>query len=157
MNKMSILGLCLFVAVMLGATLVTASEDPGEMCVPMGTIILEPPGSVEAKRAAVEFPHAVHFEMSCRDCHHMWELTEPVQNCTTSGCHDLDTLPRIGDTKKVDKETAIKYYKEAFHTLCISCHKQGKMSIKKMEASNTSIDELPSAGPTGCIQCHPKE
>ncbi len=158
MNKICIWGLCLFVAVMLGATLVTASEESGEMCVPMGTITLEPPETVEAKRAVVEFPHAVHFELSCKECHHMWETSEPVQSCSTSGCHDLDALPRIGDTKKVDKEASIKYYKEAFHKSCIGCHKKDKINIKNIEARKTSIEEeLPSTGPTGCKECHPKE
>jgi hypothetical protein len=42
-------------------TMVVGQETEDEMVVPMGTIVLEPPESVEPKRSAVEFPHSVHF------------------------------------------------------------------------------------------------
>ena len=135
----------------------TATEET-EMCVPMGMIELGPPASVEAKRAAVAFPHDIHLTLACNSCHHTWEATEPITGCMTSGCHDLAALPRKEGSKTVDKEQAFKYYKNAYHGQCIGCHKTMKIEIQEMAKTLSSIEgKLPSTGPTGCIGCHPKE
>ena len=126
--------------------------------VPMGTITLSPPGSVEAKRSDVEFPHATHFGFECRTCHHKWEGPEVIQGCTTSGCHDVEVSPIKSGQKNVPKEESIKYYKSAYHQMCIGCHKEMKRVNKELEMSLKKLpSELPITGPTGCFQCHPKE
>jgi hypothetical protein len=45
--------------------LVIAGESGESMCIPMGTIVIEPPDQIESKRAAVMFPHATHFSYTC--------------------------------------------------------------------------------------------
>ena len=89
----------------------------------MGIIPLEPPDTVEAKRATVEFQHSRHFVLACNNCHHTWDGSEPVTGCMTSGCHDLDALPRKEGSKAIDKDQAFRYYKNAYHGQCIGCHK----------------------------------
>ena len=132
-----------------------SSED---MCVPMGIIVLEPDASVEQKRSPVEFNHSKHFLYDCRTCHHKWEGTDKITNCTTSNCHDLLKSPKKPTKELVFTETGIKYYKYAFHKSCIGCHKEIKTKRKKMEmAFKIQQAKLPKTGPTGCIECHPKE
>lgn len=160
MRSLSIVEVVLLIGIVACAALGTAvAGDDEEMCVPMGIIALEPPDSVEAKRAAVEFQHGRHFILACNTCHHTWEGAEPITGCMTAGCHDLDTLPRKEDAKAVDKEQAFRYYKNAYHGQCIGCHKSMKEEIQKMASTLlTGLDgKLPTTGPTGCIGCHPKE
>lgn len=129
-----------------------------EMCVPMGDITLTTL-SAKAERAAVDFPHAVHFSYSCRECHHKWVSENPIKGCTTSGCHDLAEAPKTDDGKpSKDTLQQIKYYKNAYHTMCIGCHKQIKKTNKELEATQISSEiKLAPTGPTGCIQCHPRD
>jgi hypothetical protein len=149
----------LFVTVVLmGLIWVSLLIADDEMCVPMGEITLSSLAK-DAERSAVTFPHAVHFNYTCQECHHKWNGKEAIQSCTTSGCHDLDKAPVDEKGKPIeDKVIKARYYKNAFHDNCIGCHKQIKMKNKDMEASMASLGEkLPPTGPTGCIQCHPKE
>jgi hypothetical protein len=115
-----------------------ASEPTLEdMSVPMGIIVLEPDESVEQKRTPVEFHHSKHFTFDCKKCHHKWEGKTHVLSYT---------------------ETGIKYYKYAYHQMCVGCHKEIKIKRKAMEMSYTVLkDKLPKTGPTGCVECHPKE
>ncbi len=135
-----------------------AVVENAEMIVPMGTITLEAPDGVETRRAAVAFPHGQHMTLACNNCHHKWDGTKPVSGCMTSGCHDLDALPRTEDGKSVDKEKVIRYYKKAFHGQCIGCHKTMKVEIEELAGKLADIDgKVPTTGPTGCIECHPKD
>ena len=155
MQKIGIAVLCLIVCGIFGASLSISSDNSDEeMIVPMGTLELQPPEAVEAKRTAVAFPHSVHFTNTCQVCHHEWEGTEQIQGCMTSGCHDGTESP----LKSKDKSLEVSYYKKAYHEMCIGCHREIKRSNKQLELSGRSLDgALPAAGPTGCIQCHPKE
>jgi uncharacterized protein YlaI len=139
---------------MIWGTLLVADE---QMCVPM-EITIEPLIE-DAKRSEVAFPHAVHFSYSCQECHHKWDTKSTIVNCTTSGCHDLDKAPKTDDGRPVkDPAVSIRYYKKAYHDMCIGCHKKIKKSNKEIEASKASLGEkLSPTGPTGCNQCHPKE
>lgn len=128
-----------------------------EMCVPMEEITLSALAQ-ETNRSEVSFPHAVHFNYSCQQCHHTWKITEPIVGCTTSGCHDLDTVPVDENGKPVkDSAQTIRYYKNAYHEACIGCHKKIRMENKAMEASMKALgNALPAAGPTSCNACHPR-
>ena len=151
-------GAVLLIGVVACASLGIAVAGDEEMCVPMGIITLEQPDSVDAKRAAVEFQHGRHFVLACNTCHHTWEGAEPITGCMTAGCHDLDTLPRKEDSKVIDKDQAFRYYKNAYHGQCIGCHKTLKKEIQQMANTFAGLDDkLPTTGPTGCIECHPKE
>ena len=159
MPKKLICLLFLILFIVLGSSLLVAEEDPaGEMCVPMGTIELNPPESVEAKRSPVNFPHSQHFaHYSCTDCHHKWEGSSPIKNCTTSGCHDLAESPKPTPGKKMDENYNVRYYKKAFHGQCINCHKEIRLkNIEKEYAAKLTKPEIVEPGPTGCIECHPK-
>lgn len=156
MKKEFMLFLILSLCTVLGTTISVSGEGTSDdvMCIPMGDILLGAPESVEAKKAAVSFPHAQHFGFECKTCHHQWTGTEQIQGCMASGCHDLAISP-----KKTDSNLpASKYYKTAFHDLCIGCHKKIKTQNKKLAESPSLLKEkLPKSGPTGCIQCHPKD
>jgi len=133
-------------------------EAEEEMCVPMGEITLEPL-TTEAKRSAVIFPHAVHFDYSCRECHHKWEKEKPILGCSASGCHDLAEMPKSDEGRPVkDPAVQIRYYKNAYHQMCIGCHMQIAKKNEALQASRMPGEaKIASTGPTGCIQCHPKE
>ena len=151
-------GVVFLIGILACVSLGVAVAGDEEMCVPLGVITLEPPDSVEDKRAAVEFQHGRHLVLACNNCHHTWKGAEPIVGCMTTGCHDLDTLPRKEGSKAIDKDQAFRYYKNAYHNQCIGCHKTMKKEIEQMAKSMASIDgKLPVTGPVGCIGCHPKE
>jgi len=158
MRSLSFMGVVLLTGIVACASLGIAVAGDEEMCVPMGIITLEPPDSVAAKRAAVEFAHSRHFVLACNNCHHTWKGVEAITGCMTAGCHDLETLPRKENTKIIDRDQAFRYYKNAYHSQCIGCHKTMKQEIQQMANILAGIDgQLPTTGPTGCIVCHPKE
>jgi hypothetical protein len=152
MGRRTIFFTLLFTVVCVGS-LVAASEYEETLCIPLGTLTLGPPEGVEPKRAAVDFPHSLHFEYSCMECHHMWEGDEEILSCSTSGCHDLVEAP---DPSEQDER--MLYYKAAYHKLCIGCHKEIKSRNRQVAQYNQSSDaRIMPTGPTGCVQCHPKE
>ena len=51
-----------------GVQAFSGAAEPKDMCVPMGKIAIKAPEGVEAKRSAVDFPHAQHFDI---DLHHL--------------------------------------------------------------------------------------
>lgn len=158
MRSLSLVGVVLLIGLIACASFGIAVAGEDDMCVPMGVIPLAPPDSVEAKRAVVDFPHALHFGYACSDCHHTWQAEAPIGGCMTSGCHDLDTLPRKEGSKQIDKKLSVRYYKNAYHGQCIGCHKAVKLEIEKKSNLLTAAEAtLPVSGPTGCIECHPKE
>jgi predicted CxxxxCH...CXXCH cytochrome family protein len=142
------------VVLMFGIGWVVADEAEDTLCIPMGTITLEAPAGVDAQRAEVEFPHSVHFDFNCKECHHTWDGETAILSCTASGCHDLTQVPEEG----FKPGESVAYYKSAFHDACIGCHKSIKLRNKKLEKSMVSLEgELQRSGPTGCTGCHPKE
>jgi hypothetical protein len=150
-----ILLICGIIFAGYGISWVAAEDAEDTMCIPMGTILIEPPSDVDAKRSSVEFPHSTHFDYTCKTCHHTWDGETPVLSCTTSGCHDL-TRSRSEDGK-VDPELAVRNYKNAFHGSCIGCHKNIKAQNSQIEKSYSLTTPLQSSGPTSCNDCHPKE
>jgi hypothetical protein len=165
MHNIRILLLTLVMALVFGTSFCIAAESMDDteettdkMCIPMGKITLTPPEGVEAKRSPVEFNHPLHFEINCSRCHHEWDRDEAIVGCTTSGCHELTESPVKAGGSEFEGEPAILYYKNAYHSLCIRCHQEIKADNKKLEQSKGALpDQLPATGPTGCIQCHPKE
>ncbi len=159
MYKISLGVFCLVLAVIFGNAMVVSGQgDAEEMCIPMGIIPLEPLESVEAKRTSVDFHHPTHFGFRCQTCHHKWETNEPIAGCTTTDCHDVAEAPKKSGAGAIDKDLVARYYKTAYHSLCIGCHKEMQIQNKALEISGRVLTEnLPNTGPTGCIQCHLKE
>lgn len=153
--RKSVLFVTIALASLVWGSLLIADD---EMVVPLGEITLEPLGG-EGKRSEVVFPHGVHFSYNCQTCHHKWGGQDPIVGCTTSGCHDLETAPKTEDGKLVkDPDVQIRYFKKAYHEMCIGCHRDIKQQNKLLEASNAALgEELPASGPTSCNACHPKE
>jgi hypothetical protein len=140
----------------LGLSVAIGSEAQ-EMTVPLGEITISAPEGVDAGRSDVTFPHNVHFDYACNRCHHMWEYDTAVLSCTTANCHDA-TLSPLKAAAEGDEIESYQYYKTAYHTLCIGCHKEIKANNLKLERSMGRLPEqLPAAGPTGCVECHPRE
>ena len=150
---------CLILALIFGNAMIVSGESDGEtMSVPLGIIPLEPPESVEAKKPSVEFPHATHFDFKCQTCHHTWEKLSPIESCGTSDCHDVAAAPKKSENPQDDKLLAVRYYKSAYHKLCIGCHKEMKIKNQKLEMSGRVLKEnLPNVGPTSCKECHLEE
>ena len=154
MNKILVVMLSVVIGVVCGSALVvTGSESQEELCIPLGTLVLEAPEGVEPQRAPVEFPHSQHFGISCKDCHHKWAGDAEFLSCTAAGCHDLGEAPKKGAA-----EPEYRYYKNAFHKSCIDCHKKITAENQKLEMMKIPLQgELPRSGPTGCNKCHPVE
>jgi hypothetical protein len=156
MRKISVMAILISLILISISVSAVASEE--QMIVPMGDIVLEPL-AMKAKRPAVTFPHAVHFDYACQACHHKWSGEEPIVGCSTADCHDLVELPKNDAGQPVqEKSIAIRYYKNAYHEMCIGCHKEIKIKNRKMETSGMPVGEkLTSPGPTGCTECHKPE
>jgi len=157
---MQMRGLVLSVLILVGLLciggIVTGEEAAEEMCIPMGTIWLEPPDTIEDPRSAVEFPHNVHFSYTCATCHHKWDNESTINGCMTTGCHDLFEAPSKTKAAGTKKELAMRYFKNAYHEMCINCHKEILANNKKLEASYRTLEEpLPRSGPVSCRECHP--
>jgi hypothetical protein len=160
MNRFPVVIFALMMVVIYGASFEfsQAQESEDTMCVPMGSFTIEPPESIEAKRSPVEFPHSRHFTIDCKKCHHKWPGDAKIQSCSASECHDLDTSPKKAQESAEEELLPIRYYKAAFHKQCIGCHKASKLRNLELEASGKVLKEkLPNTGPTGCVECHPKE
>lgn len=138
--------------------LVIAGESEENMCIPMGDIVIEAPDQVEPKRAAVTFPHATHFSYTCNTCHHTWDRETPVLSCRATDCHDITAMPKKTQGEKTDPGLSARYYKAAYHSACIGCHKTIKQQNKALEKSYRSAKtSIQRSGPTSCAECHPKE
>lgn len=133
------------------------SNENSFLEVPIGNILLEAPADSNTRRSPVDFPHSIHFTYTCYTCHHMWEGDGNLQTCTASGCHDQIERPRRTEENQPDPEEEIAYFKEAFHQLCITCHKEIQQQNLELELSLKHIQgKLPKGGPTSCVHCHPQ-
>jgi hypothetical protein len=89
-----------------------------------------------AKKSAVEFPHAAHFDVTeCSTCHHTQEDLSLETADQAKPCSECHNTPEKAGTPGCS-ETSLK--KNPFHINCVSCHKEKE------------------AGPTKCNDCHPK-
>ena len=160
MQKIGLLCVCLSMILVFGSiTMVVGQETEDEMVVPMGIIVIGPPESVEPKRSPVDFPHSTHFaSVDCKTCHHKWQGTELIQGCTTTDCHDVAVSPTKSGKSGSNPDLAIRYYKTAYHQMCIGCHKEIKIQNIQLEKSYKELKEtVTDPGPISCLQCHPKE
>jgi len=164
MHRIHIGVMCLLMVLILGVSLEATGQDADageqkiqDMSVPMGVIVLKPDESVEQQKSAVEFNHPQHFIYDCKTCHHKWEGSAKVANCTTSKCHDLLKAPKKPTKYLAYTEKGIKYYKYAYHQTCIGCHKEIKVEQEKMEMLNKATEKKKKIVPTSCTECHPKE
>jgi Class III cytochrome C family len=164
MRKLQVGVLCLAAVFIFGTALTVYGQNKSEskkavedMVVPMGIIVLKPPPSIKPMKSSVEFNHSKHFTYDCRTCHHKWEGTAKISNCTTSSCHDLLKAPKKPTRYLAYTKEGIKYYKYAYHENCIGCHKKLKAQKIKKEKSYKTIEKQEQTLPTSCKECHPKE
>ncbi|MFZ0612376.1 MAG: cytochrome c3 family protein [Desulfobacterales bacterium] len=136
---------------------VFGQDSEGEMCVPMGDITIGIPDGVTPQKSRVVFPHSRHFATDCKTCHHTWKGEEKIQGCQTSGCHDQASAPKTTESYLSYSNESIKYFKYAYHQACIGCHKDIRAKNLATAKSYQVLGESqPAAGPSGCIECHPK-
>ncbi len=123
------------------------------MTIPLGNILLEAPEEVYAKRGSVDFPHGLHFQFACQDCHHDWDGESEIETCIS--CHD-ETEPT--GSRNIKDEENVMYYLAAYHNVCVECHRETdkalKEQVKAMEQGKIKKADLPKAGPVGCNGCH---
>ncbi|MBW1695653.1 MAG: cytochrome c3 family protein [Deltaproteobacteria bacterium] len=160
MKTLRIAGLIGFIIIFGLTLMVSGQETVEEICIPMGSFYIEPPEDVTAKRASVDFPHSRHFDYSCKTCHHKWDYEGPILGCTTSGCHDgLEPPKKVGTTAEYN-ELSMRYYKNAYHDMCLGCHKsikkQNILAERKLRFTDKDT-KLKKAGPLTCKNCHPEE
>ena len=126
--------------------------------VPVGRLVLAPPVGVIPKRSAVAFPHSRHFGYTCQTCHHKWSGHSPVQSCTASKCHDQLSASVKTNRMLQYRPESMGYYKYAFHKQCIGCHREIKaQNVRSARSGKTLREPLQATGPTGCVDCHPRE
>jgi len=160
MRKSRIIGAFLIIFILGFSWIVSGKEAVDDVCIPMESITLEPPDSVTAKRPPVDFPHPRHFDFSCKTCHHTWNYQSAIETCTTSGCHDSTEAPKKMAAGTATKNMAILYYKNAFHQLCLGCHKkieaQNIAEEKQLRATDKET-RIKKTGPLSCKGCHQPE
>ena len=89
------------------------------------------------RRAAVEFPHKLHFDsMECSNCHHTQEDLSLETSDQAKACGSCHTEPEKPDTPACSQ---LSMKKNPFHIRCVACHKER------------------AEGPTKCNECHPRE
>ncbi len=96
------------------------------------------------KKAAVEFPHKAHFEVTdCVTCHHTDKglTVDNYAEMEVKACGVCHIEPEKAETPMCSKSSKKK---NPFHIRCIACHKE------------TLAKDAASKAPTKCKQCHPK-
>jgi hypothetical protein len=114
---------------------------------PLGNITIDPPEGVDAKRASVDFPHTLHFDQDCQVCHHDWDATQDIENCTTSGCHD--ELEPEKSNRSINNPNNSMYFLTAYHKACLGCH----MDLKKQKEMLLE-SAMGTEAPVRCDGCH---
>lgn len=157
MKKILSVLLCITAAFCFPVVSASVDEINETMSVPMGVIILKPPEPASPVNSLVEFPHSRHFIYDCRRCHHKWEGNTQNLSCGTSNCHDLSGTPKA-EGEKPKQDMSFRYFKKAYHDQCIGCHKSIKVNNSEIELSKKELkSKLPTTGPTGCVECHPRQ
>ena len=117
------------------------------------TITMESALFAKHTKTLVTFSHKKHsaeYKLACTECHHTyvegkntWKEGDEVKKC--DACHSEAKAPTGADAPKLSKAEKIKkYYKDAIHENCQSCHKD----MKKKDPA--------TGAPTKCTECHPK-
>jgi hypothetical protein len=95
----------------------------------------------QAKKAAVDFPHAKHNKLECKTCHHNQEALKANTDEVVKPCRDCHVNPEKAETPKCAEMSAAK---NPFHISCVGCH--------KAELAKDATKKLP----VKCEECHPK-
>lgn len=91
-----------------------------------------------AKKAAVEFPHATHWELTeCTTCHHTQEGLTADSDMEVETCVSCHKEPEAAETPSC---TEMSLTKNPYHVGCVDCHKESGSEN----------------APTKCDECHPK-
>ena len=75
----------------------------------------------------------------------MWDGYTEIQNCASSQCHSRTTPPGSFGINEAQQEEYIRYYKNAYHDLCIECHKD----LKTKQAPPSEEDKEVANGGKG--------
>ena len=150
--------LCVLMVTLFSASSwVSAKKTMDAINLPVGMLTVSAPRGVVPLRSSVDFPHSLHFGYTCKTCHHTWDGLTPVKSCATSGCHDQVVPPKDKEGKVASSTPEIRYFREAYHQNCITCHKRLEIKRRQLEKSGRVLKKpLPRTGPTGCIGCHPR-
>jgi hypothetical protein len=91
-----------------------------------------------AKKSAVNFPHAAHFELTeCTTCHHTNEGLTAELDVEVPSCASCHKDPEAAETPDCAQ---MSLSKNPYHVACVTCHKESGVE----------------AAPTKCDGCHPK-
>lgn len=157
MKKDFLSGLMVMITLFIVSPWAFAKDTMDAVYLPVGTLTLAAPRGMASQRSSVDFPHSRHFGYTCNSCHHKWDGLSQVSSCTASGCHEQVAPGKGEKAKRVPDPEDKPHFKAAYHQNCIACHKRIKIERHKLEKSGTVLTKpLPRTGPTGCIECHPR-
>lgn len=157
MKKILSILVCVAAVFCLPVFSASVDETNETLNAPLGILVLKPPENTSPVNSLVEFPHSRHFTYDCRRCHHKWEGDARNLSCGTSNCHDLSAVSKT-EGGKAGKDLSSRYFKKAYHDQCIGCHKEIKANNSEIELSKKELkSKLPKSGPTGCVECHPRQ
>ncbi len=107
---------------------VTAKDAPADVTIDV----------CAAKKSAVEFPHAAHFELTeCATCHHTSDGIAADSDMEVEACTSCHMDPEAAETPDCAQ---MSLSKNPYHITCVTCHKESGAE----------------AAPTKCDGCHPK-
>jgi len=107
----------------------------------------------QRQRPPVLFPHLQHLDagIECTACHHRYqggnnivdeaELEEGAPGIRCASCHGLTTGKRLSPELDLPERNL----RQAYHALCIPCHRQVRRRGEQ------------AAGPVTCGGCHPRQ
>ncbi len=118
------------------------------------TILLD---DIEGAYDVVEFPHALHAEISeCGDCHHHGKessLTIACKDCHLQSSATAVETPSCGNchvTSLPERSVDVASLKGAYHRQCLSCHYEPGSGMKGCTSACHAVTtgRSPSAGET---------
>ncbi len=158
MLKLTLPIMLVLVLVFLAGPANVVGERLDSISVPVGTLVLNPPSDIVSVRSPVAFPHSLHFDYACNQCHHKWDGLTKIKTCMATGCHDALDPPKKSEKSLEYDHEAMPYFKYAYHKRCIGCHKDIRAINQSMEKSIMGPGgKVSDLGPVGCVGCHERE
>jgi hypothetical protein len=136
-----------------GSSIIFAQENLDTLNLPTGDMTLAAPAHSQTKMSPVAFPHSTHFQFSCKSCHHEWDGENPVESCSSAGCHEKLWASPPGTTPLGEKK--VKSLTGAYHKVCRECHRNELKNLTSQGMSRQKAMERFTA-PLECSECHPK-
>jgi hypothetical protein len=156
MQKLGFILSVILVICFKGNYIAYCQEEALQICIPLGSLKINPPKGFVATKPSVDFPHSSHFDITCKVCHHTWDYDNQIAGCSSPGCHDL--LIKEADEEKGVKgaKPSPRFFRHAYHNSCIECHRSTRRQAilkEKQEGTSETTEQLKIV-PLQCEDCH---